>query len=73
MTDVDSFSYLWDGSEAGWVLIRLMPDQLPAIYNRHTRAALTIEDDALCARLVAKMIEQGVSVLSDFPSPLDED
>jgi hypothetical protein len=64
---LDTFGYLWDGSDQGWTLIRLIGQQTPVIYNRTTRTALTIEDDQLYADVVRKMIDEGVAVLDKLP------
>jgi hypothetical protein len=60
---LDSFSYLWDGSEEGWTLVRSDRVPQPTIYNRVDRSALIIEDDELYADVVQKMIEQGAEIL----------
>lgn len=64
---LDTFDYLWDGSDEGWTLVQLSDQRTPVIYNRTTRAALTIDDDELYADVVRKMIDQGVPVLDKLP------
>jgi hypothetical protein len=64
---VDSFSYLWDGSDEGWALVRLANSPLPVIFNQVTRTALAIEDDETYADVVQRMIDQGAKVLDHLP------
>jgi hypothetical protein len=64
---LESFSYLWDGRDEGWILVRLGHSSLPAIYNRVTRTALTIEDDEIYAQVVQNMNEHGVQVFDHLP------
>lgn len=67
MTNVDSFSYLWDGTEDGWELVQSPGRPRPAIFNRLTRMALTIENDALYDEVICTMIERGKEVLEKLP------
>ena len=68
--DAESFGYLWDGTEEGWVLVR--GRGLPTIFNRVTRMALVVEDDDLWASVVQQMIERGAEVLEELPRRLPE-
>ena len=63
----EEFCYLWDGTDEGWVLARVDPTRLPAIFNRVTRQALIIDDDQLYARVIQRMIDHGVEVLERLP------
>jgi hypothetical protein len=61
------FAYLWDGSSDGWVLLRLDGAEGTgghAIYNRVTKRALLIEDDATFAQVVATMLRRGCPVVA---------
>ena len=61
------FSYLWDGTSQGWVLVKLdggagTPSY--AIANRVTKRGLIIEDNATYAEVVAKMLGHGCPVVT---------
>jgi hypothetical protein len=62
------YSYLWDGSSDDWVLLRTAetesgePSYLAA--NIAERNALIIEDDAIYAEVIGKMLEHGCRVMT---------
>jgi hypothetical protein len=60
---IESFSYLWDGSDDGWVLVRLSNMPQPAILNLVTGRALIIEDNESYAAVVQRMIDHGTEVI----------
>jgi hypothetical protein len=59
---VDRF---WE-AEDGWVLVRVDDGLLP--FNKRSRTAHVIEDDAEAEEACRKMIEDGVPVLDELPS-----
>lgn len=60
---VEKYSYLWDGSQNGWKLIREadFPGEL-FIVNRETGSLLHIDDPVLKAALSAQMLKAGIEV-----------
>jgi hypothetical protein len=58
---LEGYSYLWDGSEPGWVLFLTGDTYLP--YNEETNMALVIEDDDELERVTDKMRASGVRVV----------
>jgi hypothetical protein len=67
----EEFNYLWDGSEAGWVLLYVNvknPEEVPSylIVNTETRHALLMHDDALSREVKKKMLENGGKVVHSF-------
>ncbi|WP_149829497.1 hypothetical protein [Streptomyces tailanensis] len=68
MTDeINEYAFLWDGSEADWVVIT-SDLGIGTIYNTRTRMALLIEDDNLNARVIELMREHGLPFLDFVPS-----
>lgn len=67
MTAEDSFAYLWDGTDEGWVLIRTR-QSLPAIYNAARSRILIIEDDEVYANVVQQMLDHGKEILERLPN-----
>jgi hypothetical protein len=71
--DIDKFRYLWDGSEPGWVLVRLEtetgrgPGDPAYIYNTRKRVALLIDDEELADRVRQKMLMENVLILDTVP------
>ena len=68
MKAIESYSYLWDGADEGWVLVRSRRRPTPTIFNRISRTALTIEDDDLYEKVVAAMIAHGSELLEQLPT-----
>jgi len=69
MRAVEHYKYLWDGSSAGWVLIRVnddRPDEQPryVIFNTETNRALLIEDDVIYAEVKEMMIAARARIIS---------
>jgi len=62
---LDSYSYLWDGSATGWVLVSA--DDHFSIFNEKTRVLLAIDDDSLHQDIVSKMRQRSVKVLDSIP------
>ena len=62
------YSYLWDGSAEGWVLLRddVTPDKY-LIFNTRTRCALLIEGEQLAQQLKDEMLAHNVQVLDHLP------
>lgn len=67
MTSTDDYSYLWDGSEEGWVLISFTESTEPLIYNEMSHEALIIDDSELHREIVSIMVANGKELLSDMP------
>ena len=63
---LDSYSYLWDGSATGWVLVSV--DDHCSIFNEKTRMLLAIDDDSLHQEIVSKMRQRSVKVLDSIPA-----
>ncbi|WP_427920041.1 hypothetical protein [Streptomyces sp. cg40] len=69
MTETDEsaeYSYLWDGAEDGWVVVRTS-FAAGTVFNTSTRMALLVEDDALHARVIELMRAHGRPFLDSFP------
>ncbi len=62
MAELESFSYLWDGSEPGWIVLKDKYDY--TIFNKETQMALLMEDEDLNNRLAAMMILSGCEVVT---------
>lgn len=62
---VDSYSYLWDGTAVGWVLVG--NDDRYSIFNENTRMLLAIDDDAIHEEIVREMVRRNVKVLDSIP------
>jgi hypothetical protein len=64
MPPFDSYAYLWDGSEPGWVLVQLdsavHEAERLAIVHAPTRSALLIEDDEVRRDVTQRMLLAGV-------------
>lgn len=60
---IEKYSYLWDGTQLGWKLIREtdFPDEL-FIVNREIGSHLHVDDPALKKMLCARMLDAGVEV-----------
>lgn len=73
METVDSFSYLWDGSEPGWVLVKsTLSISGYWIFNLAVSASLDIHDERLVALLCERMIEAGCPILGGLPGASSE-
>lgn len=67
MTDRhESLDYLWDGSEAGWVVIT-SDLGLGTIYNTRTRMALLLEDELEYEHAIQAMRDHGRPFLDSIP------
>jgi hypothetical protein len=63
-----AFSYLWDGSEPGWVLLKA-PELTGGycIFNETHPALLHIDDDELNDRLCRYMKQIGIKTIDSMP------
>jgi hypothetical protein len=70
MTDIDlqKFSYLWDGTNPGWVLLRA-PNLRGGfcIYNKIGRSLLHVESSELNKVLCERLKEKGIEILEAVP------
>lgn len=57
---LEEYSYLWDGSDPGWVVLKDEYDY--TIYNTQRHSVLSIEDEDLNNQLAAAMILSGCEV-----------
>ncbi|MPV68628.1 hypothetical protein GD429_22960 [Burkholderia sp. BE17] len=65
------YSYLWDGSCSGWVLLHInsdKPEEAPRylIFNVETRRSLLIRDDKVCAEVKQAMLNGGVRIVTSI-------
>ena len=72
MDPTREYSYLWDGSEEGWVVWELPARHGKArnrlIFNLHDRTALIIEDDVIASAVADEMLSRGCTVITKAPS-----
>ncbi|HAP75337.1 MAG TPA: hypothetical protein DCR14_04575 [Acidimicrobiaceae bacterium] len=72
MSPAPQYSYLWDGSEPGWVIWQLpgRNDETGRrlIFNLVDHTALIIEDDELAEAVLAEMVEHGCPTITEPPS-----
>ena len=69
--DSESYAYLWNGSQAGWVLLRA--PELEAgycIFNISNGALLHIDDESLNTALCRAMATAGCLKINDLPDNL---
>lgn len=66
MERLKQYSYLWNGSEEGWVLLELEPDSL-CIVNEITGILLHIESDELNQELCKRLRELGTKTITEMP------
>jgi hypothetical protein len=61
--DIEKYSYLWDGTQSGWVLVKdaEFPDET-FIVNRTKGSHLHIDDPILKKSVCVRMLDAGVSV-----------
>jgi hypothetical protein len=66
------YSYLWDGSEPGWVLLSV-PDLLGGycVFHKTNQVICLIESDDVKEAVCKKMLEEGCEILDDLP-PMGE-
>jgi hypothetical protein len=60
------YSYLWDGSQPGWVLLR-DSDGGYCVYHKTNEVICLIESDDLNEVVCKKMLEEGCEILDDLP------
>ncbi len=68
MSEIDDFSYLWDGLEPGWCLVRVDAAEsrgtaVFAIYNPGDSHALIIEDDEIYRQVIERMLAEGCPIV----------
>jgi hypothetical protein len=71
--NVQNYSYLWDGSQLGWVLLSA-PDLAGGycIFNNLKSTLLHIDDETLNETLCKRMKESGCDIVDEFESaPVD--
>ncbi len=59
------WSYLWDGSQEGWMLLK-NPEGGFSIYNMAGHVLL-IESNETAKAVCQKLLEKGVPILDDLP------
>lgn len=66
--DIDKYSYLWDGSQGGWVLL-VAPDLQGGfcIFNELTSKLFHMDDEQLNVRLCERMKTAGCKVIDSLP------
>lgn len=64
------YSYLWNGSEPGWVLLK-SPDLVGGccVFNELRSALLHIEDEQVNLRICQHMKEMGCKEIDAMPKP----
>ena len=65
---VESYAYLWNGSQTGWVLVRREDPSDFSIYNEQTRMLLVVDDEEIRKQLLSELTGRKVKVLSTIPS-----
>ena len=67
MTDeLSRFAYLWDGTQAGWVLVRVK-DRFLVVNKQGHMALLICEDDSTYEAVCKRMIAEGCEILDEVP------
>ena len=64
------YEYMWDGSSVGWVLVccdDTDDSSEYSIYNKKTKMACIIEDDAIHNMVCDKLLSLGTEVLPKMP------
>ena len=64
MSNIEEYSYLWDGSQSGWVVLKDVYEN--TIFNKETKSVLLVEDEDLNNRLAAMMIMNNCQVISKY-------
>lgn len=60
---IDDFVFLWDGSEPGWILLKLSgAESSYVVFNTESRVAMNFDDAEAHAAVTARMIERGCQV-----------
>jgi hypothetical protein len=64
--DLEKYSYLWDGSDPDWVLLRA-PEVAGGlcVYNKNGRALLLVESSDLNMALCEELKRNGVEILEN--------
>lgn len=66
--NIESYSYLWDGSQPGWVLLKAPALEVGyCIFNVSSSTMLHIDDEQLNTALCNSMIEAGCPMMDDLP------
>ena len=68
--NIDHYSYLWNGSEPGWVLLK-SPDLVGGycVFNEVSSALLHIENGQLNMKVCQRMKEMGCKTIDAMPKP----
>ena len=67
---LNDYEYLWNGTEAGWVLVRcevVDSDMEYLIYNEQKSQMLLIEDSEVQRHACERLLSCGARVLSELP------
>ena len=64
MSNIEEYSYLWDGKQSGWVVLKDVYEN--TIFNKETKSVLLVEDEDLNNRLAAMMIMNNGEVISKY-------
>ncbi|MFF3015438.1 hypothetical protein [Streptomyces sp. NPDC057939] len=67
VTTDETYDYLWDGSEEGWVVI--LTKSGGTVYNYQSQMALLIEDEDEYTQVLQQMREHGRPFLNAIPKP----
>jgi hypothetical protein len=62
---IEEFAYLWTTEREDWAVLRLDPDEAGLPFNRRSRNALLIdENDDLADAVVARMVAEGLPIIT---------
>jgi hypothetical protein len=65
---IEAYSYLWDGSQPGWVLLKAPAlESGYCIFNVSSSTLLHVDDEELNTALCNAMIEAGRPIIDDLP------
>jgi hypothetical protein len=67
--DLECYSYLWDGSAPGWVLLKSpYLDCGHCVFNEQNSVLLHIEREQLNTQICQRMKESGCQVIDSIPT-----
>ena len=64
--ELSEYSYLWDGSEEGWCLLKSDDSDRMLIFNQSTSAALIVEIEDLKQKLCELMLANGAPIITEI-------
>ncbi len=64
--ELTEYSYLWDGSEEGWCLLKTDGSNRMMIFNQNTSTALIIEIEELKKKLCDRMLANGAPIITEI-------